>query len=95
MLSDIAPVGYFYDGADPQPQPCPIGFYQDQPGQLQCIGCNPGETTLQIASNSSADCQSELQLLVEYPSSVPVCGAFSLVRVMVVLQIHALTARSW
>ena len=37
--------------------PCPIGTYQDQPGQTECTPCPAGSSTAQIASRSATACQ--------------------------------------
>ncbi|KAI0210194.1 hypothetical protein LSAT2_005067 [Lamellibrachia satsuma] len=45
---------FSYDGREPC-RPCPIGFYQDQEGQKNCMACATN-TTAQEASISTDNC---------------------------------------
>ena len=45
---------------------CPIGRYQDLPGQASCLQCAEDETTGQTGSVRKEDCYVDLRMYVLY-----------------------------
>ena len=58
-LTGGCPTGTFYNDSSTDCQMCPIGTYQDEEFQFECIPCIEGYTTKTTGSKSLDNCTSK------------------------------------
>lgn len=76
LHSGQCPVGQFSDDGFRPCRPCPLGFYQPEPGRVLCFPCGGGLMTKYEGSVSFRDCEAKGVYFVTFCLSIVIYFLF-------------------